>query len=311
MYKDTIKVANKIISDEDLSDIFQRMDEEIKENIKICNQETIQNERFEREYQHWTTKDFEGKFTCTFNFYDDTSVKVDNYNEFLSIFNNRLHEVKSMWIYYVFTYFIQDGKDTKYIHKKIDIDIHEEKMSIDFDLGSDDQKMVDIYELIKNKIYNAPEKYDRLIKKRSFIIGKVGFALGMIPSLIICTLLVFASPIRELYSSTYVLYPIIVSILAYVIGLFFTFRINNLYNPLLPEQKYVGWDSSSRKSIYKDDIDDYVSKSEIIIGNNINNIKNRKEISEIENKYSKFIPIELIVLLILSIIVIVIGKIAA
>ena len=32
MYNDTIKVANKIISDTDLADIFQRMDEEIREN---------------------------------------------------------------------------------------------------------------------------------------------------------------------------------------------------------------------------------------------------------------------------------------
>ena len=73
MYNDTIKVANKIISDTDLADIFQRMDEEIRENQQICRQETMQNEKYEREYQHWTTKDFEGKFNCTFNFYDDTN----------------------------------------------------------------------------------------------------------------------------------------------------------------------------------------------------------------------------------------------
>ena len=35
MYNDTIKVANKIISDTDLADIFQRMDEELKENQVI------------------------------------------------------------------------------------------------------------------------------------------------------------------------------------------------------------------------------------------------------------------------------------
>ena len=45
MYNDTIKVANKIISDTDLADIFQRMDEEIKENQQICRQETMENEK--------------------------------------------------------------------------------------------------------------------------------------------------------------------------------------------------------------------------------------------------------------------------
>ena len=48
MYNDTIKVANKIISDKDLEEIFQRMDEELKENIQLCKQEEIQNERYER-----------------------------------------------------------------------------------------------------------------------------------------------------------------------------------------------------------------------------------------------------------------------
>ena len=52
MYNDTIKVANKIISDTDLADIFQRMDEEIRENQQICRQETMQNEKYEREYQY-------------------------------------------------------------------------------------------------------------------------------------------------------------------------------------------------------------------------------------------------------------------
>ena len=177
MYNDTIKVANKIISDTDLADIFQIMDEEIRENQQICRQETMQNEKYEREYQHWTTKDFEGKFNCTFNFYDDTNITVDNYNAFITIFSNRLHEVKDMWVRYNYHYWIQNGRDQKMISQHINMNIYEYKMDIEVNLSSDDKKMDDVYQLIKEKILKAPERYDRIIKKKSSITNKIGFAL--------------------------------------------------------------------------------------------------------------------------------------
>ena len=309
MYNDTIKVANKIISDTDLLEIFQKMNEEMKENIEICKQETIQNEKFERAYQHWTVKKFEGTFKCAFNFYDDTNITVDNYDAFISLFDSRLPEVKNMNIRYHYSYWIQDGIDQKLISQSISMDIYEYKMNITVNLSSEDQKMNDIYELIKTKILNAPERYDRIIKDKNLITYKIGFALGAIPSIAICTLLVLVPMIRQLYGMTYILYPIATIVFGLMIGVFiFTGSLERLYSTLVPSKKYAGFDSTKGKSIYTDDIDDYKSKSEIIIGKNINNIKNRKEIVELEEKYSKFIPTELFIILMLSILVIVIGK---
>lgn len=309
MYNDTIKVANKIISDTDLADIFQSMDEELKENQQICRQETMQNEKYERKYQHWTTKDFDGSFTCTFNFYDDTNVTVDNYPVFITIFNNRLHEVKDMWVRYNCHYWIQNGNDQKMVSQHINMSIYEYKMDIEVNLSSDDKKMDDIYQLIKEKILHAPERYDRVIKKKSSITNKIGFALGMIPSLVICTLLVFVPAIKQIYGMTYVLFPIATIILAFMIGnTVFGGKLDRLYSTIVPEKKYAGYDSTNYKSIYKDDIEKFVETSEIIIGKNIDNIKNRKEIAELEKKYSSYIPKELIALLVLSIVMILVGK---
>ena len=309
MYNDTIKVANKIISDTDLADIFQRMDEEIKENQQICRQETMENEKYEREYQHWTTKDFEGSFSCTYNFYDDTNIKVDNYLSFITIFNNRLHEVKDMRVRYSYHYWIQNGKELKMVSQHINMSIYEYKMDIEVDLSSEDKKMDDIYQLIKERILKSPERYDRVIKKKNSIANKIGFASGIIPSLIICTLLAFVPAIRQAYGTTYVLFPIAAVILAFMIGnTVFSGKLDRLYSSIVPEKKYAGYDSKNYKSIYKDDIEKYVETSEIIIGKNIDNIKNRKEIVELEKKYSSYIPKELIALLILSIVMILVGK---
>ena len=309
MYNDTIKVANKIISDSDLADIFQKMNEEILENTRICKQEIMKNEKYETEYQHWTTKDFQGTLKFTVNFYDDTNITFDNYNNFISIFNSRIHEIKEIWVRYHFSYWIQNGRDSKLMSQGISMNIYESKMDIDVNLSSEDKKMDDIYTLIKNKILNAPEKYDRIIKKKSSITNKVSFALGVIPSLVICTLLVFVPTIREVYGMTYVLYPIAVILLGFIIGgTVFVGKLDRLYSTIVPDKKYAGYDSTNYKSIYKDDIDSYVQSSEIIIGKNIDNIKNRRELAEIEKKYSKYIPTEIIVILVLSLIMILVGK---
>ncbi len=310
MYNDTIKVANKIISDSDLMDIFQKMNEEMLESQKISNQEILQNEKFEREYQNWTMKNFEASFKCTFNFYDDTTITVDNYNTFMPIFNTRLQEVKDMWVRYDFSYWIEHGRDfSKSVRQYINMNIYENKMDIEVNLSSEDDKMDDVFQLIKEKITNAPEKYDRLIKKKNAITNKVTFALGIIPSIIICTLLVFVPAVRYAYSMTFVLFPIATLILGFMIGTtFFERKIDNLYANITPPKKYAGYDSKNMKSIYKDDIDEYLNTSEIIIGKNINNLENRNKITELEKKYGKFIPKELLVILVLSIIVVILGK---
>lgn len=300
MYNDTIKVANKIISDKDLEEIFQKMFDALQENVKINKQEKILNQRYDSDYQHWTVKDFEGVFKVTVDFYDDTSIFFDNYNNFITIFNSRLDEIKCMYVTYRYSYCIKNGRELKFINKTISMNVYENKMNIDINLSSDDKKMFDVYDLIKEKILNAPEKYDMIIKKKSSITSRVAFALGLIPSLIICTLLLFIPTIRQIFFEIYVLYPIIVILFGFIIGgTVFGGKLDSLYSTIIPKKKYVSYHSR-----YEDDIDEYIQSGEIIIGNNINNLKNRKEIADIDSKYSKYIPVELIIILIISLIII-------
>ena len=309
MHNDTIKVANKIISDNDLRDIFQKMDDEIKRNQQICRQETMENEKYETEYQHWTTKDFEGMFKCEINFYDDTNVTFDNYLNFITIFNNRLHEIKNMYLRYGYQYSIRNGYESKYVSKSIAMNIYEYKMDIDVNMSSDDDKMDAVYQLIKEKILNAPPRYSRVVKKKTSITSKIQFAVGAIPALVLCSLLALVPTVRYLYAQTYVLYPIVVLVLSFFIGgVVYGGRLDRLYSSIVPEKVYDHYDVNAGKSVYKDDMDKYLTTSEILIGKNVDNISNRKEIVQLEKKFSKFIPAELIALTILSIIMILIGN---
>ncbi len=304
MYNDTIKVANKIITADDLFDIFSKMQEKLMNLKKISDSEKIKNEMLKYEYQVWTFKDFNSSLKFYVDFHDDTSIKFDNYNSFISIFNNRLQEIKSINVEFYLSYEIQkENMSSELKHQSINMWIYEDKASIDVSLLSDDDQINDVYEFIKSKILSAPEKYDMVIKNKSKIIMVVGMAFGFILALIISTLLLLVPDIRRIFAVSFVLYPILSLFLAFMIGeIIGSIKLNNYYESINPEKKYVGYDMNKGESIYKDDIDKYVETSEILIGKNVNNLNCRKEILENYEKYKKFIPYELGVMFILSII---------
>ena len=305
MYNDTIKVANKIITYDDLLDIFSFMQEKLMYYKKVYNSEQMQNKMLDYGYQKWTFKDSDSSLKFNVNFYDDTNIKFDNYNNFVGIFNNRLHEIKSIWVTFNISYSAtgMNGKNNFY-YQRISMDISEKGINIDVSLSSEDKKIDDVYELIKNKILNAREKYDEVIRNKSSINTTVSFALGFIPSIIICILLLFVPTIRFMFASSYVLFPICCLMLTFVIGgTIASSKLDNLYKPLIPDKKYVGYDSRKGKSIYKDDIDKFMDTSEILIGKNVDNLKNRQYIMDYYNKYKEYISYEIIVLVVVSIFV--------
>ena len=310
MYNDTIKVANKIISDNDLIDIFNKMDEDIRKYEAVCKKEEQENIMYEREYQSWTAKNFDGKFKVTVNFYDDTTITFDNYNSFIGVFNTRIAEIKSLWLRYSYFYYVKyKGQYEKNFNQSIEMSIYDNKMDITVRLSSEDKKMDEVYNFIKSKILNAPEKYDRIIQKKSSIISKIGFSLGIIPSTIICTALLFVPTIREIYSISYVGFPIAAIVFGFLIGsMFFTGGVNSLYDSIMPEKKYSHYDVEKGRSVYVDDLDKFKSTSDILIGHKIDILKNRNEIKEMEEKYSKLIPYELIIVAVLSLLAVVVGK---
>lgn len=309
MYNDTIKVANKIITDKDLFEIFALMNEKLTHLKKIAQMEEMQNRMLEYNYQKWTFNDNGSGLSFDVNFTDDTNVRFDNYNNFLSIFNNRLHEIKSIWVRFHLSYSVSSPyQKREWYNQHINMNIYETKADIDISLSSEDKKIDDVYELIKNKVLNAPPKYDTVIKKKSSINTVVGLAIGFIPALIITTLLLFIPTVRHIFAAGYVLYPICCLVLAFFIGgMVGSAKLDYLYKSISPEQKYAGYDSTNYKSIYKDDIDSYVQSSEILIGKNVNNLKCREDIMNYYTKYKTYIPYEIGVMILLSIITLFLG----
>lgn len=104
MYNDTIKTENKIITYEDLYEIFSAMNEKLISLKMIGDKEKEDNRMLEINYQKWTFEDSGSQLYFDVDFTDNTSIKFDNYNDFLSIFNNRLNEIKNIWVSFSLIY---------------------------------------------------------------------------------------------------------------------------------------------------------------------------------------------------------------
>lgn len=311
MYNDTIKAENKIISSQDLTEIFQLMGETLKKYLRISQQEEMQNRMLDIAYQNYTFKDEGSKMKVVIDFYDNTNITFDNYDNFMSIFYSRIEEIKSMDVYYKLNYTVitsEPNRSRNFYMQSINMYINENKLDITLNLKSDEPKLAEIYNLIKNKVLNAPEKYDIVIREKNKITNAVIFGAGLIPGMLITILLLFVPIINDVFFKGYVVYPLISIFLAYIIGgVFSSSVLDKYYDTIIPDKKYAGYDTTNHKRIYKDDIDSFISTSEILIGKKVNNLRNREAIMTEYKKYKSRIPMELIALLTITIIVIIIG----
>ena len=148
MYNDTIKAENKIISSDDLAQIFQLMGETLKKYLRVSEQEEIQNRMLDIPYQNYTFKDEGSKMKVIVDFYDNTNITFDSYDSFMGIFYSRINEIKTMDVYYSLNYTVMNPEPNRrrdYYTQSIQMHINENKFSIDLNLKSEDPKLDDVY----------------------------------------------------------------------------------------------------------------------------------------------------------------------
>ena len=229
----------------------------------------------------------------------------------MGIFYSRIDEIKTMDVHYTLSYTVitpEPNRSRNFYSQSIQMHINENKLDITLNLKSEDPKLDEVYNFIKNKVLSAPEKYDDVIRRKSKITNTVAFGVGLIPGMVIAILLLFVPVVNNIFFKGYVVYPIVAVFLAYIIGsMFSSSKLDKYYNPIMPNKKYAGYDSTNYKSIYKDDIDSFIGTSEILIGKKVDNLENRRIIRTEYEKYKALIPKELIALLVATVIVIIIG----
>lgn len=311
MYNESINTNNKIISTDLILNIFGRMNEIIKSfTLKANKEEQIYNSlsfenqlNMKREFSN-----FISDFSFTVDFYDSTNITINNYESFMGIFNSRLHEIKSIISNFSISYFDINNKNCS---NSINLMIYENSFDIRVAIDNSNNQMSELFNYIKTSIYEAPEKYDFVMKNKSKICFSYTFALGSIVAIILSTILVCMPPVFSVLTSGYwMLFPVCCLILGYFFGiLLFSGSISSLYKNIDMEKIYDGYDPNTFESKYKSDKHSYINSSEVIIGKNIDNLANRNKIKDLYYDKKKYIKFELIAIVVITLILLLIQTI--
>ena len=311
-YDTTIKAANRIISNTDIRQIFEEMYKTLQKYKSISDEEKKRNEKYDYDDQEASFIDEDSKITFNVNFTDSTESKIDNYDEFMNVFDTRLKEIKDIFVNYRLNYTIKKPKTPtkekvfKGENQSITLLIYPDKFEIDTKLSSEDRKLDNIYNLIKRIITSSPVKYDKLIKKRGLYQLLIGISFCLIPSTAISLISLVNESLREtVYEYPYI-FPLMCFGIAFALSSLVFVKLSGMYKYIIPEQRYAG-QSKDYKSIYVDDVEDFTKRSEVIIGKNYKNLEIRKSLNDMITLCKKLILPELGAVGIISLIVYIIS----
>ncbi len=310
-YETTIQTANKIISNENLKLIFEELNKTAIKLRKISEAETKRNMKYDSNDEEASFDRGEVTYTFTVDFTDSTESKLDNYDEFMNIFETRLKEIKSIDVYYYISYDIRRPKTpTKprfydCTSQRISLNIKQDKFEITTSMKSDDRKLDKVYQIIKKIVNEAPVKYDNIVKKRGTLQMFIGFSLCLLPATLISLLLLINDSFRETIFNYAYIFPVICFGLSFALSSLVFMRLSSMYKSIIPEQKYAGY--KDHKSVYVDDVEDFTKKSEVIIGKNYRNLEIRETIKKLKDLCKKLILPELLGVGVISVIVYIIS----
>lgn len=172
------------------------------------------------------------------------------------------------------------------------------------DSSNMEQEADNLYSKITNVFRDNTVRYDKTIKNRNLRMQSFCVALGIVLSYILYIVLKICSGnfpeffINLLANKNVIVFGqwIVAIIAGNVFGIWY---MNSLYKPLLPDRKYVGYNTNKRESIYKDMVDEYKEDSELQFGR-FYDLKDRRNKIEKIFKYSSIIVlIQLVISIIL------------
>ena len=305
---DSLNLSNKIITVEDLLDAIKKMFDTVNHYKQLSIEEMKPNEGLRMNEQRWKFKDYGSNVKCYLTYINGNSVSYSNYDDVYAIFKDRSDEVKSFHVSLYLGYSTKPTEEyDKVTHQSVTFYVYEDNVSLHYDTNHDDQEYLrETFDYIMNKMNTTTERYDSTIKKKGSISFVVGLAIAFIPAIILATALLLVESIREIYISGYIVYPLLTIIFAGLLGaLLGPYMLEASYKDIVPDKKYNGYYNG--KTHYKDDVESFTNKNEVLIGKNAHNIEKREKIKETYNKYKKMIPIELIIILVITVVIILMG----
>ena len=294
------KVVNKIIPIDTIVELANYLEDQKEEYRRLFENDKNNNINLKYSEQVYQYKGDTPKIEYTIRFKDGKEVTEPDYNWFISMLNN-LSVIEKITLYYYVGYSsnYENKGNYEYMHIYTWLHFWEDSTTIRVEGKNMEEQVYRLHSYLRGILENTDDRYNNTVKKRKLRIQSFCFSIGFILSYIIYfVLLANKTKIpQELANYMNNKYVIIFGqwFLSAVIGNIFGLPIMMiLYRNILPKAKYSHYSKSSQKSIYVDNIEDYISHNEVQIGKFSNNGKNRTLIEKIYKITSKIVLVQLV-----------------
>ena len=303
------KVANKQISLRTILDIANYLEDYKERYEEIYRKEIEKNKDKAFSEKDYDYENGNTEVRYTIDFHNGQNITESNYNWFVGNINNP-RAIKSIEIALSNSYYTKsNGSDINDVYNKIYVSVEfidcgmnlkYSDVIVNVDATNQESEARNVYSTVMNTLEDNPDRYDKTIKYRKVRMQSFTISIGIILSYILYIVLMMnkekISPyIAEYLNNKYflILGQWFVAILLGNVSSFW--YILSVYKPLLPETKYAGYNSSTYKSVYKDDITDYLEHSEVHIGKFWDAEKRRDKIEKIHKITRIILLVQLII----------------
>ena len=310
------KVVNKQIPIKSIIDIANYFDDYKNRYNNMFEQDKKKNKDLafgdkNLEYENGNTE-----LRYTVKLRNGKDMTETDYNWFIGQLN-QLGAIEEIMLDLRVSYYNKSGKENyndQYNSINVSVDFRDARMdlrysdvSIDVQTTNQEREANNIYSTIMNTLEDNEDRLNKTIKHRKIRIQSFCISVGIILSYILYIVLRMNMNKFPIEIVTYLTNKYVIVFgqwfVAILLGNIFSYwYILSIYRPLLPEAKYAGYNSSTYKSVYKDDIDNYIEHSEVHFGQFWDAEKRRTKIEKIYKITSKIVLVQLLISIILFLI---------
>lgn len=299
------KIVNKIIPIETIIEVANYLEDQKEEYQRIFEKEEQKNAGLKYSEQVYEYKGDNPKVQYTIRFKDGREITEADYNWFVGMLNN-LNSIEQITFYSTISYSsnARTREHYEYMHLYTWVHFREDTTTIRVDGKNMEEQVYRVHSYLRGTIENNDDRYNKTVKNRKLRIQSLCFSIGFVLSYIIYFILIANKNKIPVELANYLDNKMII-----IIGQWFiSALVGNilglpimlaLYRNILPKAKYSHYSKSSHKSVYVDNVEDFVAHNEVQIGKFANNGKNREIIEKIYKITSKIVLVQVAISILL------------
>ena len=304
------KVVNKQIPLETIVKVANHLEDYKEKYDRKFELEQNRNKNIPYGEKQWEFENGNTTINYTIEFKNGKNIKESDYNWFIGNLNQP-NTIKSISIDLYVSFYTKSPNNTiNDIYNKVNVSLYfrEFDVTIDIDTTNQENEAHNLYSEVMNILEDNEDRYNKTMKHRKIRTQCFTISVGIILSYILYVILKInidkiPPTLAEYLNNKYIL-VFGQWFVALLLGNVFSYwYILSVYKPLLPETKYAGYNYSTGRGNYTDDVDDYIEHSEVHFGKYWDAEKRRNKIEKMYKITSKIILVQLLISVILFFII--------